>query len=387
MTDVLHKTKAIWIDKTKRHELVLFFISILLIVILKNRYDYTDYEVQWQAYLNDGNPSGAYGPLHNSMAYLFSVNAKLPRLVFSSASILTSFYLYNLIHKNLSISAEEKKKFKFLLFYNPLIWIFFVVYGCNDGLVGALFLFGIIAYEKDRFILSSLLLSLAILYKYIPIFAIPFLCISNRKINWKFSLSLGGFLIAGFGFSYLVWGEKFLNPILFNASRESKILSVFRFLRGDYSPLKFFSIDSVDYLSTYLVVFSVITVFVFHILYNLKTYQSLVLSLMLVFLFYKVGHFQFYFSFILILIYYFNRNYTDMKRLHPLLLHKIWLFLVWIAFATFLYGITEGFYKRFEVIREFIGLPTFIIHLIMAVSFIIFMIKATQKRSAHSNAS
>ena len=86
-----------------------------------------------------------------------------------------------------------------LLLYNPIIWIMFVINGCNDGLVGFLFLFGIVYYDKGRYIFSALLLSIAILYKYIPLFILPVLFINNRKINWKFSLSSMTFLVFGFG--------------------------------------------------------------------------------------------------------------------------------------------------------------------------------------------
>lgn len=234
----------------------------------------------------------------------------------------------------------------------------FSVNGCNDGLIGFLFLFGIVCYDQNRFILSAFLLSLAILYKYIPLFALPILFIPNRRINWRFGIATIVFLIVGFGLSFYVWGEKLLNPLLFNSTRESKILSIFRYLRGEYSFLKFVDVENVDYLSTYSLITGVILIFVCHFIFNWKWLFSLVLTLLTVHLFYLVGHFQFYISFYFLLFFFLIKFYDPASGLNS---KVILLCIQWLAGTTLLYGITEGFYRHFSIIREFIGLPHFLI--------------------------
>ncbi|NJM16163.1 MAG: hypothetical protein HC896_13005 [Bacteroidales bacterium] len=93
----IHKSEF-WKDKANVHQFVIVCFSILLAVILKNRYDYRDYERQWQFFINGGNPwdygSNAYGPLHNLMAFLHLANAKLPRLIFTLSAFIASLFLY-----------------------------------------------------------------------------------------------------------------------------------------------------------------------------------------------------------------------------------------------------------------------------------------------------
>ena len=358
------RLKKFWRVKRNRHQFILVTLAILSIVLLRNRYDYREYERQWRFFLDGGIPwdygSNSYGPFHPLLAYLHAVYDKLPRLIFSLAAIFVSIFLFKKVDANPILNTDRKKKLFFLLLYNPLIWIFFVINGCNDGLVAFFFIFGIFFYDENKFVLSALLISLAILYKYIPIFALPVLCIPNRKINWSFSLSSFVFLGSGFGLTYYLWGDRFLDPVFYNSGRESKILSIFRYFRGDFSFLKVFGIESVDFISTYLVIISVLAVFAFHLIKNWNYFYSLTLSMLLVFLFYKVGHFQYYFLIYLLLIYDFSKSESSL-RVNEIVVRRIFLFLYWLAATTFLYGITEGFYRRFHIIREFIGLPHFFI--------------------------
>ena len=265
------------------------------------------------------------------------------------------------------LNENVKEKSFYLLLYNPIVWLMFVINGCNDGLVGFLFLFGVVLYDKEKYVLSALLLSLAILYKYIPLFIIPILCINSRKINFKFTLSTIAFLGIGFGTSFYLWGTKFLDPILFNASRESKILSIFRYLRGDYSFLKLFGIDNVDHLSIYFVIGSVVLIFIVQLVYRWHWIVSLIVTMLSIHLFYLVGHFQFYISIYFLLFFYL---YKFGRSIGAYELKRIFLSLYWIAATTVLYGITEGLYGRFVFIREFIGLPHFIILLLTLISIV-----------------
>ena len=344
----------------------LVLVCIGIILFSNNNFDYEEYEKQWTHILQGGNPweawSNVYGPAHNLMAYLYALHHKGPRLLFGLGCLLISFYLFARIEKNPEMESMTKNKLQLLAFFNPIIWIFIVVNGCNDGLIAVLFLGAILFYDKEKYLWAAFLIALATLYKYIPIFVLPFLFISKRKINWKFALSFSFLTIFGLLISYWIWGVALFNPIRYNSLRASKILSIFRFLRGDYSPFQLIGIDNLDFLSSYLVVLAMLLLFIFYLRYNVQWYQGVLLSLLCLHLLYMVGHFQYYILIVLLFLFFINKDFQEIKALHPDLLWYLWLFIGWICFCTILYAATEGFYRHFAFIREFIGLPTFIIN-------------------------
>jgi len=226
------------------------------------------------------------------------------------------------------LDQKSKNKSFYLLLFNPVVWIMIVINGCNDGLMGFLFLFGIVLYDKERYVYAALLLSLAILYKYIPLFVLPILCINNRRINWKFSLSTLLFLVFGFGLTFYFWGAKFLYPIFYNSNRESKILSVFRYLRGEYSFLKPLGITNLDHLSLYFVVGSVLLIFIVQLIYKWNWIVSVIITMLAVHMFYLVGHFQFYIA-IYFLVFFFLYKFG--KAIDIRSLNNVYLLLYWIT--------------------------------------------------------
>lgn len=359
-----------WNDKINRHATIIGLVYLLLIFLTKNIFDYSEYQKQWQFYLDGGNPwdfgSNAYGPLHNLLAYLYQIHPKLPRMIFAASALITSIFLARKIDQS-SLSKSWQNRSFFLLLYSPLMLIMITINGCNDGLVSMLLLFGLFYYDKKHFVISSILICSAIFYKFYPLFLLPVLFINGRKVNWKFSLSTLFILAAGAGTSYLLWGEKFLHPLLYNSHRESKILSIFRYLRGEFSFLKPFGIENLDHYSNYLVIAGVVITFFLHLFYNWHWMKSLVITFIAVNLFYLVGHFQFYLSLYFMIFYFIIRLDKDQIDFG---FKKMSLFLYWISGATLLFGITEGFYHHFHIIREFIGVPNFIILLITALSVV-----------------
>ena len=348
------------------NQLFLILVAIVIIALTKNTFDYEEYEKQWMHILEGGNPweawSNVYGPAHNLMAFVYAIHHKLPRLIFGLGSLLISLYLYRRIQDNPSIDSKNKTSLLLLAYFNPIIWIFLVVNGCNDGLIGLLFITSILYYGREKFLLAALLLSIATLYKYIPIYILPFLFISSNRINWKFALSFSLITVLGMLIAYLSWGETLFNPIRYNSHRLSKILSIFRFLRGEYSPFQMVGLENLDFLSTYLLIIAGLGLFALHLWYKMHWYHGVLLAMLSLHLFYMVGHFQYYIIILLLFLFYLNKDWNQIKTLYPDLLRYIWLFIGWICFATILYAATEGFYRHFEFIREIIGLPSFIIN-------------------------
>jgi hypothetical protein len=242
----------------------------------------------------------------------------------------------------------------YLALYNPILLIMVVINGCNDGLVAAMFIFGIIAYQKQNFNSSALWISLSIAYKFIPLFVLPVLFVPNRKLNFKFIIPIVSLLLIIFGLSYFWWGMEVLGPILNNAERESKILSIFRYFRGEYSILSFFGTGDIDYLSPPLVITSVIVVFIYAYLKKIIWVKAAIATVIAVYIFFLVGHFQFYLI-LCGLVFFYLAFYAE--KISILNQKRLYLFIIWIYSLMLLYGVTEGFYRHFYVIREFISVP------------------------------
>ncbi len=371
---------------TKRNILVtcivISIIAVFIVFISPGMGDYRAYQDQWQFFLDGGNPwnfgiansrdFNAYGPLHNIMAYFYAVNPKFPKFIQVLSALLATFYLLRLAG-NSNLENIDKLKLEIFLILNPLLWIFFIYLGFHDALIGSLFLFGIVAYDNKRFITSSLLLGAVTLYKFIPIFILPFLCLKSRKLNWRFSLSIFAFLTLGFGISYWTWGKRIFDPILFGAKRVSQSASIFRIIRGEFKPLHFLGIDNLDYLSIYLVLFSLFVIFAFYLVYKIELRQVIILSISFVLLFYKINHIQFYFSLMLLLVYFLIKEYKIIKELSPNLLTCIKCFLLWLSFLVVMWACAGA---RREFFHSIIGLPTFIIHLWMNIALIVFIVRS-----------
>ncbi len=372
--------EAKFMNRSTRIFFISGLMSILMILVLDNTFDYVEYEKHWNDILSGRNPwysgsSNAYGPLHNLLSFLYYLSPKGPRILFVLSAFFTSFFLYNRINQ---LDLKENgvlKMFLLLIIVNPIIWIFFVVNGCNDGLVASMLIFGIYFYDKKCYLMAAFLISLSILYKYIPLFILPVLFVNNKEIKWKFAFFTFLFLVIGSALTYYIWGDSILNMIEYTASRESKILSIFRYLRGEYSFLKWFGVSNVDFLSSFLVLISVAIVFLVQLFFNWNYLKAVLVTLLGVYLFYKIGHFQFYIIIYFLLIYYLSTEENSVN--FDFIKGRILVFLIWIAFVTVLYVVTEGFYNKFSFIRDIIGLPNTV--------FLIFLLHGFIKISANQN--
>jgi uncharacterized membrane protein len=155
-------------------------------------------------------------PLHALLAYPYDVSSNLPKVIYALLAVSATIYLTASIRDQSRLSSREGRARLESIAVDPLR-----PRGFNDALVGSLFLAGIIAYDREHWIASSLFLGLAILYKFVPIFVVPFLCFRDRRIHWRFVGSLTVVLSLGFGVAYLEWGASLLRPFEVGAGRPS----------------------------------------------------------------------------------------------------------------------------------------------------------------------
>jgi len=330
-------------------------------------YDYRHYGGQWQHVLDGGNPweyargdlrrFNSYGPLHALMAWPYAVSSLLPKLVYALASIAATIYLVS--------RATSHRAIVLFLVLNPPLWILYVHGGFNDALIGALFLFGIVAFDRGRFALSAVLLGLAILYKFTPIFIVPFLCLHRRRVRWAFAAPLAGTLGLGFGAAYVTWGASLLDPVRVGASRPSSSASIFNFLDEH--------LGNVDFLSIYVLAGALLAIFACYVIYDLEVRHCVVLALSCAFLFYRANHLQFYVSLTLLSVYLVIEEHRRIQAIAPALLRSLGAFLVWLCVVVTVWKICDREGK--QVLHRWIGLPTFLLHLGMNVALVVYMVR------------
>ena len=222
--------------------LVIASVSVLVAMVAAfwtgGRHDYAAYMAQWALVLSGGDPwstSNTYGPAYNLLAGLFALHPMLPKAVFVVSWQVGSWYLlHRLAHRGVGLP--------WLIFwsaalpFNPLFWSFGVVYGSVDSLVAALCLMALACRQANRNLTAAIVLAVAVMLKIYPIVFAPFLGLAGRRVSWRFLTAFVVLVASGFLLSFLVWGEDTFHSFIYNSGRGSKLLSIFRFLRGDVSP-------------------------------------------------------------------------------------------------------------------------------------------------------
>ncbi|MCB2179804.1 DUF2029 domain-containing protein [bacterium] len=356
------------------------FFALTVAISQTPAHDYISYMDQWDVVLQGLNPwsndMNAYGPIFNVLALLYSAGWYLPRLLFASLWLISGLLIANFAEKNPEMPEIYKYILFVLLFFNPLFWIFVVRYGTNDIFMAFFMLLSFLLYRKERDIPAGILLAVAIGYKFIPIFMLPFLVFSKVRVRWRFAFTVGVSLLIIFGGSYWLWGDGTFYPFLFGAERGSKMLSIFRFLRGHLSPLRIFThTPDLDWMSMYITIIALLLFFISHIKRNYENIFSSIIALGIVFTLYKVGHHQFYITLTLLLAFWIS---TDFKKIMDaeMSLISVFSFIGWIAFVSFLYQLTNAYANTLW--REILGLPNFIISIWMIMD----LVKYSNKVSA-----
>ncbi len=360
-----------------------FICVIAFVISCPLMHDYKLYVNQWKILAkgeNLPNYDNAYGVLH----YLFTPFAKiynqLPKLIFVGIYMYASYKLYELILKQTGVKLARISLLVLLL--NPLFWIFGVIYGSNDLFVAATSFLSILYYYTKKTNKSAIYLFLGITYKFSPLFILPFLGIDARKINYKYFLIIGLTIIILYTFGYLFWGNSIFNPFIYGSVRSSKLLSVFAFINSSYAPLSFINIYNLDFLSIYCMIISWFVLFGLYLYFKLDKPIMIFTSFSSVLLFYKVGHHQFYFTLLFITLYIFSSHWEFIRQNKPILISTL-VFWSWLFLVTIIYLITDEYKGQFNLIRELVGGPTFIIHSIMNILYLRLAFKIKHKNNTH----
>ena len=364
-----------------------FILSVFLITFILSIYycieypvvpghDYVTYTLNWDHILSGEDPwlgaqpdqsipQNVYGPIYVLFAYPYSVYNKLPRIMWTLFLYGLSYWLITQIFNSSRIDESYKIILSLVLLLSPFLWITTVYFAQFDIVVAVLSLAAIEAKRRGRNVLSGILISMAVSLKYYPIVIVPFLFISKKKVDVKFITLFILFTAIIFVTSYGIWKDSLFIPIKLAASRPSKLLSIFRFLRGEYSFLKLCNgINNADIFSLPLLIISGGIVFIIYLIKDMDFITGSVLAVTVTLLFYKVGHQNYHVVLYIYLIYWII--FTDFsKRVSAtaIIIYILFINLFQIGYMKFLWM------GKWSFVRDICGLPAFFI-----IAFLLFAV-------------
>jgi Glycosyltransferase family 87 len=250
-------------DRRGRIVLLILSLSFLAVAVLYGaRQDYYFYLHMWcevrlghdpwfiVAGINGLVPLNAYGPLFNLLAWLVWVNPLAPKLLFAYAYIL-----FAIAQTRAFLASRPSGGLRWIvltaLFWNPFPWVEIANRGHFDILVALLCLWAIRQWSRGRDIGAGISLAMGVLLKYLPVVLLPFLARDRAgRFRFRFVEAAVAAIALGMALSCYWWGPTTLSALTFAANRRSTSLSIFRFIRGHYSPLLWFGVGgNYDFLS------------------------------------------------------------------------------------------------------------------------------------------
>ena len=360
--------------------LVGFAAAFLGVTVLSGpRHDYVaDLEI-WGVILRGGDPwwlqpgTGvplhAYGPLFNTLAIPTAVNPLLPKLLFAFAYLATVAWLVKGVGPARGVVGLPRVGWVAWL-ANPFVWVEVAYFGHWDILVAVACVAAVHARRRGRDSASGFWLGAGILLKYIPVVIGPFLVVEGRRNPARLQLAATLATAAGLVTSWLVWGSSTFRPLAYGASRPSTLLSIFRFLRGAYSPLRPLSATpDADALATPCLALAGLAVFAWCWVRRVGPAAGSVLAVLATLLFYRVGFPQYQVVLLMLVSYWLVAERNPGRD--PLLALALGLYFGWLALFDVFYALVGGVLHpgdRFAWVEDVVGLPTFVLGCLLVVA-------------------
>jgi hypothetical protein len=205
-------------------------VALALLVLSPVQHDYIYYLEQWQLVLTGQDPwstNNAYGPLHNILAWLVPIHPLAPRLVSGAIFLAASTALVLALNARRR-AAEWSGVLLSAIGLNALVIVSVYIYGLNDGLVAGLVIAAVLARVRGYMPLAGILLGLATLDKYYPALLIPFFAMDARRLESRLILSALATIAIGLAAATLVWGNLWLEAVIYGVSRDATLLSILR---------------------------------------------------------------------------------------------------------------------------------------------------------------
>ncbi len=351
----------------KRLFIIISVIYVLIALILKPRHDYWSYLDQWGRVVSDGDINNPYGISYNLFAYISNLPLiQFPRAIFVVVYLVAAYEIWVL-------AANLKSSYLDIIFvvllFNPLFIVFGLLYGSNDAFLSGITAISVFYFINKKYSLAGILMAIAIGFKFSPLFILPFFILKDYRINKIYAISffISALLIILLGYS--MWGDSILHPFDLGVNRESKSLSIFRFIRGSIRPCSFFGIDDLDSYSIWLLIVGFLISFLLFFYYKLDYLIMALFSYTNAMIFFKIGHHQFYFLMLLLSAIVFIKNENKIIENRGLFISFL-LFWLWFFVLVILYYFT-AYQDGYSYIREVVGLPNTVFLLV----FNLFLLK------------
>jgi hypothetical protein len=352
------------------------FVFLALTVLTGSRHDYILHKVIWHE-VNQGHdpwftvigiygtyPLNAYGPLFNALAPLARLDPLAPKLLCAYAYLLIAVGLTKHFQAR-QPSNRLSLLLLFVWFWNPFPWLEIAVRGHFDILAGLAAVAALHARLHERDIRSGLYLSIGVLLKYIPLVLLPFLALDRGR--FRFRLFLTGILVIvlGMALSYKIWGDSLFRPLTLAGTRFSTYLSIFRFLRGRYSPLHWVTVaPNYDWLSPVILFVALLRAWTWARLNKVDAGCAATLAILTTLLLYQNGFPQYQMVSFVVVSYWVVRDWDRLPRRYALAASLVFYF-GWISlFNAFFCAEDEADpaplfdWRRVE---DAVGLPTFLL--------------------------
>ncbi|MDG3004170.1 hypothetical protein [Paludisphaera mucosa] len=313
-------------------------------------------------YLVVGSPMGsyslnAYGPLYNLLALPTLWNPLGPKLIFAAAYWFFVAWLILGLGRRRGLPAWAGLGLA-LWFASPFAWVEIAYFGHFDVLVGLLCIAAAEARVQDRWASSAVWLTSGVLLKFFPGVLAPFLALDRGRIRWGYLAAAAGLPLAGMATACAIWGASVFRPITLAVNRESAALSIFRVLRGSYTPIGrdalFFTPDE---YATPLLLLALFGAWRWTRRTGFGTLASCVLAVATTLLLYKVGFPQYYMVLFLLAPYWFVRDYATLT-------HRGWLAAAYAAgFALVAWFDVRIARESVHIMVDWVGLPMFVLML------------------------
>jgi hypothetical protein len=355
-------------DRRTNLALFLFAGAFLATTVLSGpRHDYRAFLEIWEQILRGGDPwwihpvwgvaLHAYGPLFNALTILAGINPLAPKLLFALVYLVFAIGILQ--------RAGRTRIAWLLLVANPFPWVEIAYFGHFDVLVGIACVAAVDAKLRGRDGLAGAYLAVGVLLKFLPILLVPFFVFERRRFHPRALLSFAVTTSFGMALSWLIWGNSTFRPLTMLASgRVSDLLSVLRFLRGAYSPLRLFGdAPNLDPLASPLLLAALALIFVWSQIRRIDVSTSTVLAVLTTLMFYRVGFPQ-YWMVLLLLVSSWVLRHGEALAARPILKVALLAYLGWLGFFDLFYAAIGGIVwpgGRWTWVEDVVGLPTFLL--------------------------
>jgi Glycosyltransferase family 87 len=353
--------------------LILSLVFLAVTVVSGPRHDYYFYLQIWYEVLQGHNPwflvppmSGmpvlnAYGPLFNLFAGLSWLNPITPKLLFAYGYVLFSLVRVKTLTASRPMSCLAMIVLT-ALFWNPFPWVEIAMRGHFDILVGLSCVWAIRAWVRGHDRLSGIWLALGVLLKFMPVVLLPFLALDRGRFRARFIIAATAAIAIGMALSCYVWGLATLRPLEFLATRRSTGLSIFWFIRGRYSPLRWFgAAANYDDLAPILLVLALLRAWFWYRRRQPHVDAAVLVAILTTVLLHRTGYPQYHMVPFVLGSSWVVRQWAEI-RARPARVVAIACYFGWLAAFDLYYVFADDQMNTYywPSARDAVGLPTFL---------------------------